>query len=78
MCFTKIHETENKFAMNEIFELLNAILKFGNRGVQFSIFQSLRNSANRTSDLFRFLKTQFADSVLPIRKNNSISKLENQ
>jgi len=33
MCFKRLTTTENIYAMNEIFELLNAMLKFGNRTV---------------------------------------------
>ena len=64
--------------MNEILELLNAMLKYGNREVQVSILERIKNSASQTSNLFRYMKSQFADCVVPIRENNYISKYNNE
>ena len=72
-CFRRLTAASNIYAMNEIFELLNAMLKYGNREVQVYLLNLIKNSATQTSDLFRYIKSQFADSVKPIRKNNSVS-----
>ena len=62
-CFRRLTTTDNIYAMNEIFELLNAMLKYGNREVQVYLLNLIKNSATQTSDLFRYIKSQFADSV---------------